>query len=47
MSTGVRYNEYMYMCMYSVSPRINIKGGGVHQWYNVWSTMFNQCCKTE
>ena len=28
-------------------PRINIKGGGVHQWvHDVWSTMFNQCYKT-
>ena len=33
---------------YSVSPRINIKGGGVHQSvvHEVWLTMFNQSYKT-
>ena len=33
--------------MYSVSPWLNIKGAGVHQWvHDVWSTMFNQYYKT-
>ena len=28
--------------LYSVSPRINIKGGGVHQWYMYM--LFGQQC---
>ena len=34
--THMQYNTYYY----GVSPRINIKGGGVHQWY----MMFGQQC---
>ena len=41
------YNTSKYTNSSSVSPRIHIKGGGVHQWvHDVWSTMFNQCYKT-
>ena len=37
------WSHVLYITYISVSPRINIKGGGVH---DVWSTMFNQCYKT-
>ena len=37
-------SEQLHVYNSSVSHRINIKGGGVHQCY--MTTMFNQCCKT-
>ena len=33
----------VYIYNYSVFNKINIKGGGVHQWYMMFG---QQCCKT-
>ena len=36
-------NIHVHKIIVSVSLTINIKGGGVHQWYTIFGQM---CCKT-